>query len=119
MAEETFDPYLIWLGIPPKDQPPNHYRLLAIELFEALPAVIENAADQRMAYLRSLQVGKHGPLSQQLLNELATAKRCLLNPEQKAEYDRALKSKISAAGTHRGCSGSACAAAARRSPAPQ
>lgn len=23
-----FDPYHKWLGIPPKDQPPNHYRLL-------------------------------------------------------------------------------------------
>ncbi len=24
-----FDPYYQWLAIPPKDQPPNHYRLLA------------------------------------------------------------------------------------------
>ena len=26
----AFDPYHIWLGIPPEDQPPSHYRLLAI-----------------------------------------------------------------------------------------
>jgi hypothetical protein len=32
-----FDPYCQWLGIPAKDQPPNHYRLLAIELFEPNP----------------------------------------------------------------------------------
>ena len=32
-----FDPYRKWLGIPPKDQPPNHYRLLGLELFETDP----------------------------------------------------------------------------------
>jgi hypothetical protein len=26
-----FDPYYHWLGIAPKDQPPNHYRLLGVE----------------------------------------------------------------------------------------
>jgi hypothetical protein len=25
-----FDPYHVWLGIPPHEQPPNHYRLLGI-----------------------------------------------------------------------------------------
>ena len=30
----NFDAYYHWLGIPPKDQPPNHYRMLGIELFE-------------------------------------------------------------------------------------
>ena len=28
----TLDPYHRWLGIQPKDQPPNHYRLLGVEL---------------------------------------------------------------------------------------
>lgn len=44
---DSFDPYHKWLGISPKDQPPNHYRLLGIELFEGVPDVIESAADQR------------------------------------------------------------------------
>jgi hypothetical protein len=43
-----FDPYHKWLGIPPKDQPADHYRLLAIERFEADPEVIETAANVRM-----------------------------------------------------------------------
>ena len=43
---EAFDPYRKWLGIPVQDQPPNHYRLLGIELFEADPDVISNAADE-------------------------------------------------------------------------
>jgi len=55
---ETFDPYHTWLGIPPEQQPPNHYRLLAIEAFESNPDVIESAADQRMAHLRSFQTGR-------------------------------------------------------------
>ena len=38
---EKFDPYYQWLGIPPKDQPPSHYRLLGIEEFESNPEVIE------------------------------------------------------------------------------
>lgn len=29
---DRFDPYHQWLGIPPKDQPPNHYRLLGVSL---------------------------------------------------------------------------------------
>ncbi|HQU46307.1 MAG TPA: hypothetical protein PK867_26105 [Pirellulales bacterium] len=40
---ETFDPYRKWLGISPKDQPPDHYRLLGIELFDDDPDVIEAA----------------------------------------------------------------------------
>ena len=39
---EQFDPYHVWLGIAPKDQPPNHYRLLSVDLFETDPDVIEN-----------------------------------------------------------------------------
>ncbi len=31
---EQFDPYHSWLGIPAKDQPPQHYRLLGVETLE-------------------------------------------------------------------------------------
>ena len=55
---EIFDPYHKWLGIPPAEQPPNHYRLLAIPLFESDPDVIANAADQRMSHIRSFQIGE-------------------------------------------------------------
>jgi hypothetical protein len=50
---EVFDPYHRRLGIPPKDQPPNHYRLLAIDQFESDPEVIRDAAEQRMAHVRT------------------------------------------------------------------
>ena len=45
---ETRDPYHAWLGIPPKDQPPNHYRLLGLELFEENRDVIAVATDRTM-----------------------------------------------------------------------
>lgn len=87
----SFDAYHTWLGIRPEDQPPNHYRLLGIEPFEADPAVIDHAAEQRMVYLRTLQIGRNSSLSQKLMNEVAVAKICLLNPEKKAAYDRHLR----------------------------
>ena len=34
MSSEEFDPYRKWLGIPPQEQPPNHYRLLGIAVFD-------------------------------------------------------------------------------------
>lgn len=93
---ETFDPYHAWLGIPPKQQPPTHYRLLAIEPFESDPSVIESAADQRMAHLRTFQTGKRDELTQRLLNEVAAAKVCLLDPVKKAAYDAALRQQQAA-----------------------
>ncbi len=90
----AFDPYYKWLGIPPKDQPANHYRLLALELFESDPDVISSAADQRMGHVRAFQTGQHSALSQQILNELAAARVCLLNAERKATYDRSLRGQL-------------------------
>ena len=91
---DDFDPYYLWLGIPPQERPANHYRLLGVQLFEANPSVIESAADRQMAQLRSMQGGKHSELSQRLLNEVAAAKVCLLRPPQKAKYDEALRAKL-------------------------
>ncbi|HEX7376976.1 MAG TPA: hypothetical protein VF278_07680, partial [Pirellulales bacterium] len=84
---EAFDGYRKWLGIPPKDQPPNHYRLLGIERFEDDPDVIDAAADQRMAHVRTYQTGKNSALSQKILNELSAARICLLDPQKKESYD--------------------------------
>lgn len=89
-----FDPYHKWLGIPPEEQPPNHYRLLGIRLFEADVDVIQSAADQRMGHLRTFQTGTHAEWSQKILNELAAARVCLLRADRKATYDVELKHKL-------------------------
>ena len=87
---ETFDPYYTWLGIPPPEQPPHHYRLLGIAVFESSPTVIENAADRLMVDIRSRSIGSNGQRAQSLLNEIANARACLLNPTQKIDYDMEL-----------------------------
>jgi len=92
----SFDPYHRWLGISPKDQPPSHYRLLGVDLFESDLNVIESAADRQMAHVRTFQAGKHSDQSQRILNELAAAKLTLLSPEKKNAYDQALKDEIAA-----------------------
>ncbi len=87
---EQFDPYHVWLGIPPEEQPPNYYRLLGVTQFEESLDVIENAADQKVIHLRTFQLSKHSGLAERLLNEVNVAKVCLLNPDKKAAYDRKL-----------------------------
>ena len=77
-----------------KDRPIHHYRLLAIEVFEADVEVIENAADQRMAHLKRFNTGKHSALAEKLLNEVAAARVCLLNPTKKVKYDEELRGRL-------------------------
>ncbi|HEV3341304.1 MAG TPA: family 16 glycoside hydrolase, partial [Pirellulales bacterium] len=84
-------PYHKWLGIPRAEQPPHYYRLLGVALFEADADVIDSAADQRMAHVRSFQTGRHSADSQRILNELAAARRCLLDARQRATYDDGLR----------------------------
>lgn len=94
---ERFDPYYHWLGIPPRDQPPNHYRLLGIDLYESHQAVIQNAADRQMAHLRTFSTSKRASLAQNLLNQVAMAKLCLLDPERKRQYDALLAAQAAEA----------------------
>lgn len=89
-----FDPYYLWLGIPPAEQPPNHYRLLGIVLFESNRTVIETAADRQMTFLRQYGTGQHSDASQKLLNEVSAALIVLLNPKKKADYDERLKAQL-------------------------
>ncbi|MBS0202517.1 MAG: NPCBM/NEW2 domain-containing protein [Planctomycetes bacterium] len=89
-----FDPYRKWLGIPPKDQPPNHYRLLALELFESDLDVIEGAAERQMSFVRQYQSGEHAAAAARILNELASARLCLLKPATKSAYDAKLRTEL-------------------------
>jgi len=91
--QPEFDAYHKWLAIPPSEQPPNHYRLLGLPLFEADPDVISHAADQRMAHLRTFQTGRYGAESQKILNQISTARLCLLDPPKKQAYDQQLRAQ--------------------------
>jgi hypothetical protein len=93
---EQFDPYREWLGIDSHEQPADHYRLLGLARFESDVAKIAAVADERMASVRRFQVGPRGRYTQRLLNELSTAKVCLLSPAAKAAYDMDLARTMSA-----------------------
>ena len=56
---DEFNPYYVWLGIPPAEQPANYYRLLGIALFEPSDDVIDSEADRQTAHLSHFQGGKH------------------------------------------------------------
>lgn len=94
---EQFDPYYTWLGIPPSEQPANHYRLLGIQLFEPNRNVIENAADRQMKHLQSFKIGARAAFSQRLLTEVATARVQLLDSSRRTAYDERLHALLSAA----------------------
>tara|TARA_B100001123_G_scaffold48600_2_gene49463 strand:- start:127 stop:3696 length:3570 start_codon:yes stop_codon:yes gene_type:complete len=90
-----FDTYFKWLGIPPEDQPPDHYRLLGIPAFTSDADVIANAIDRQVAHVRTFALGPHSADSQRILNELAAARVCLELPENKTAYDNGLRGKVS------------------------
>jgi hypothetical protein len=92
--DEPFDAYFKWLGIPPEEQPPNHYRLLGIDPFESEADVIRRAAANRVTSFRVLLTGKHGVLAEEVLRRVAEAKACLLDPDKKAGYDRKLRNRL-------------------------
>ena len=104
-----FDPYRKWLGIPAEEQPPNHYRLLGIGLFENDQDVIKSAVVQRSAYVRNFQSGKHAEDATRILNDIGAADACLTNPAKRGPYDADLKRKIAQ---------SKAAATAKAQPAP-
>ncbi|WP_145382140.1 FHA domain-containing protein [Botrimarina mediterranea] len=88
----VMDVYHKLLGIPPNEQPPTHYRLLAVEPFETDREVIANAARARCQFVKSVSL-TIPELTEPVLDAIMTAKRCLLDPVQRAAYDRELLAK--------------------------
>lgn len=86
------DIYHKLLGIPPNEQPPTHYRLLAVEPFETDREVIANAARARCQFVKSVSL-KIPEQTEPILDAIMVAKHCLLDPVQRAEYDRELRAK--------------------------
>jgi len=89
-----FDPYHVWLGIPPHERPISYYRLLGLRPFESDPQVIEAAVDQRLAFLRTKTTGPHASYAEQLINQIVQARLTLIDPVRKQAYDAALREKF-------------------------
>ncbi len=93
----AFDPYHKWLGIRPKDQPPHHYRLLGIDLFEDDAEVLAEAAERRLGHLAKHQSGEHVEQAEKILAQITAARDCLCDPIKKAEYDAHLRQQLAEA----------------------
>ena len=91
-----FDPYHIWLDIPPDEQPPTPHRLLGIAPDETDKEIIREAALQRNAFIRKFSLGEQGKIAERLLNEIAAARDNTLagNVQTAVETRSAVKSPI-------------------------
>ena len=87
---KKFDALHEWLGIPPAEQPPNHYRLLGIEKYEPSNDVIEAACMRIKLKLQKHAKGEQVEDAKALYEEVKRAKKILLNDERRAIYDRLL-----------------------------
>ncbi|QDV66464.1 FHA domain protein [Rosistilla carotiformis] len=85
-----FDVYHQWLGIPPEQQPPTLYQLLGVARFEQDLEVIRSAAERQSLHVRRRARGEFTDIGQDLLNEIAEAKLCLINPARREAYDLTL-----------------------------
>ncbi len=90
-----FDPYRKLLGIKSQERPPNHYDLLGVDHLENRKEVIAAASIQRTELLQDIATGsEHVELSQRVLNEVAAARLCLLDAEQRKKYELAFKKEL-------------------------
>lgn len=88
---DPFDPYQQWLGIPPAEQPPHHYRLLGLRPCEADHRAITRAVQTRIAHLRKCDDGSHKDDLHRLLQQVTEARHTLLNAKLKEQYDAKLR----------------------------
>jgi hypothetical protein len=88
---QPFNPYHKWLGIRDSQTPPNHYRLLGLELWETDEDVIREAYSRQMNHVKHFWIGPHRDLCQGILDELLAARDTLLDPQLRRPYDRWLK----------------------------
>lgn len=93
------DPYRKWLGIKSDMRPPNHYDLLGLDQFENRKDVIAAASIERTDLLQDIASGnEHVELSQRILNEVAAARLCLLDTEQRKRYELFIKKQSAGLG---------------------
>jgi formylglycine-generating enzyme required for sulfatase activity len=90
-ADNNFNPYHKWLGIPERKCPPTFYDLLGISLNEDDRTVIESAATRQRTHVEQFLGTSHNSYANQLISQINEAEFTLLNPELRREYDRKAK----------------------------
>jgi hypothetical protein len=72
----------------------NFYELLDLSPFETDTDRIQERVRETAKDLRKYQVGPYAAQAEACLNRVAAAKRCLLDPPQKARYDEQLRDEL-------------------------
>jgi hypothetical protein len=85
-----------WLGLPPGEWPPDHYRLLGLAPGESNAEVIEQRVHQRLDTVRRYQM-MHPEQATEAMNRLAQAFVCLTETASKKAYDVQLGIAVPAA----------------------
>ncbi len=86
--------YHEWLGIPLREDKPNHYEILGIPLFETNTIVISNGAARRISFLQSMVAGEFAELAQEIQKEVSQAKRCLMREDTRDKYQEELMKRF-------------------------
>ncbi len=90
----NFDPYHAWLGIPKGSRPLNYYQLLGLKLFVSEPPLIAEAADTQIDKVAPHLRGENAALARRVSDEIANAKKLLLNAEARRKYDAQLRQQM-------------------------
>jgi hypothetical protein len=93
-VSEHFDPYADWLGIRDPARPVSHYQLLGVADFEDNALAIAVGADAAATCLKACSPGLLTGRWQQLADEVALARLCLLDAARKRQYDEQLRKRL-------------------------
>jgi hypothetical protein len=91
------DLYQEWLGVEPGRRPPDHYALLLLPRFRDDMDAVESGARRQMDRLDKYALHPDRELRdavQRMMNEVARARVCLVNPARKKEYDKSLAAQL-------------------------
>ncbi|HEY7428946.1 MAG TPA: hypothetical protein VH682_32245 [Gemmataceae bacterium] len=84
-----YDLICSWLGLPPGEWPPDHYRLLGLAAGESRAELIEQRVHERLDTVRRYQM-MHPEQATEAMNRLAQAFVCLTEAASKTAYDAQL-----------------------------
>lgn len=91
------DIYTRWLAIPPGNRPPHYYELLGLPLFSAEREQIESAARKQFRRIKPFQDHEDRDTReavQDVMNQIASARVTLTDPQKKDQYDQSLAAKL-------------------------
>ncbi len=99
-VSDEFNPFREWLGRETGREPSSHYDLLGIANNEIDGELIARRADALTARIRQFRPGPYIAAWQRLLDAVAEAKECLVDPTRRTAYDASLRRKGSDPGVH-------------------